>query len=376
MCGSVEAETYHSLCSFSKVLEGLRRLVLFAWNKPLAGPRGFRPAVNQLTKHHETVSATVLRPDLGFMMSAERINAPTVPVDYLHPPGVLQALGISFSSRPPSFHRPSGVTHDQGRDAIPSDQTPADDDILALQAGRQTANSCRPRASSNRSEVHMTSCSSNRGTRHFTRMTNNERAGLDETGSARRIFERSQTNGKPQLALVSPDAAFPPAYNFHRISGEAKLGISVLEWERKGTGLDCLTSAPADDCRRALMLSFHAGFCAGAPRFCGVPALCGEKRSGLESALEDNREGFRPSGSTTGSLVVSGWVDRDRGAGLRKAEEKLNSRQWEITQAATRLFEGRRGESSHVFVKRDAQAQAGSTEGRSWMEEDERDSRN
>lgn len=80
------------------------------------------------------------------------------------------------------------------------------------------------------------------------------------------------------------------------------------------------------------------------------------------------------SGSTTGSLAVSGWVDRDRGAGLRKAEEKLNSRQWEITQAATRaklafltsseleiggtgcvlgLFWGRRGESSHVFVKRD-----------------------
>ncbi|RAK87680.1 hypothetical protein BO79DRAFT_229589 [Aspergillus costaricaensis CBS 115574] len=314
------AETYHPLCSFSKVLEGLRKLVLFAWHKPLAGPRGFRPAVNQLTKHHETVSATVLRPDLGFMMSAERINAPTVPVDYLHPSGGLQALGISFSSRPPSFHHPSGVTHDQGRDAIPPDQTPADDDILALQAG------------------------------------------LDETGSARRIFERSQTNGKPQLALVSPEAAFPPANNFHRISGF---------WNGKGTGLDCLTSAPADECRRACT-SFHAGFCAGAPRFCGLacqlseaqPSFSGEKRSGLESAFADNGEGFRPSGSMTGSLAVSGWVDRDRGAGLRKAEEKLNSRQWEITQAATRAklafltspeleIGGTGGESSHVFVKRD-----------------------
>ncbi|PWY81004.1 hypothetical protein BO83DRAFT_395900 [Aspergillus eucalypticola CBS 122712] len=265
------AETYHQLCSFSKVLEGLRKLVLFAWNKPLAGPRGFRPAVNQ---------------GVSWM---ERINAPTVPIDYLHPSGGLQAPG---SSRPPSFHRPSGVTHDQGRDAIPPDQTPADDDILALQAG------------------------------------------LDETGSARRIFERSQTNGKPQLALVSPEAAFPPANNFHRISG-------FWNGKVKGTGLDCLTSAPADECRRALVTRF-----------------------------DDSR-------STTGSLVVSGWVNRDRGAGLRMAEEKLNSRQWEITQAATRyvlgLFGGQGGESSHVFVKRDAQA--GSTEGRSWMDEDERDSR-
>ncbi|PYH54631.1 uncharacterized protein BO96DRAFT_342163 [Aspergillus niger CBS 101883] len=370
------AETYHPLCPLNRVLEGLRRLVLFAWNKPLVGPRGFKPAVNQVPIDSRTdgwLEQLSWMEDPDLLMSARRFISPTVTADHLHSSWRVQARELTYvssSSRPPSFHHPSGVTQGQDHDAIPPGQMPADDDVLALQAGRHLSLFDGELMPSKSIEPSIRR--------------------LDETGSARRIFERSQTNGKPQLALVSPEAAFPPANCFHRTSGEAKLGISVLERERKGTGLDCLTSTTTDECQTSI---FHAGFCAGAPRFCGAPALCGEKRSGLVSAFgrqwrripaERYVAAARGDGEvTTAFLVISGWLGCDREAGLRKEEGELNSRQWEITQAATRcvlgLCGGRRGESSHVFVGRDKTGKyythSGSTDEWNWENAEEREGR-
>ncbi|OJI91245.1 hypothetical protein ASPTUDRAFT_26711 [Aspergillus tubingensis CBS 134.48] len=128
---------------------------------------------------------------------------------------------------------------------------------------------------------------------------------------------------------VSPDKADHPA------------GASNVELPRgilcRGPTIPWLASSLVPSTHLCFQITLLCPTCPISPSE-AQPSPSGEKRSGLESAFADNGEGFRPSGTkwqlelTTQEVRQVLW----RGAGLRKAEEKLNSRQWEITQAATR----------------------------------------